>query len=128
VDVAHHVVRGVLAPRAPARRRRAGGPEHRRAGDLDEFALRLAEYRELQRTVDPASVTPDLEGPMAGLGRDLAAWSFAGAGGGGFLLLVCRSAPAAAAVRARLARHPAHPLARPFHFDLDPGGLRLAVL
>jgi fucokinase len=99
-----------------------------RAGDLDEFALRLAEYRELKRTVDPASVTPDLEGPMAGLGRDLAAWSFAGAGGGGFLLLVCRSAPAAAAVRARLARHPAHPLARPFHFDLDPGGLRLAVL
>ena len=99
-----------------------------RAGDLDEFTLRLTEYRELKRTVDPASVTPELEAPMDALGRDLAAWSFAGAGGGGFLIMLCRSARAAEAVRRRLHRDPPHPLARPFDFQIDPAGLRIAVL
>jgi fucokinase len=99
-----------------------------RAGDLDEFALRLNEYRDLKRTVDPASVTPDLEAPMHALDRHLDAWSFAGAGGGGFLILLCRSARAAQDVRRRLHREPPHPLARPFDFQIDPAGLRIAVL
>jgi galactokinase/mevalonate kinase-like predicted kinase len=99
-----------------------------RAGDLDEFAARLAEYRDLKRTVDPASVTPDLEQPMHALGADLHAWSFAGAGGGGFLLLLCRSAAAADRVRRRLSDRPPHPLARAFPVELDHGGLRVAVL
>ena len=99
-----------------------------RAGDIDEFAVRLAEYRDLKRTVDPASVTPDLERPMHDLGRDLATWSFAGAGGGGFLLLLSPSRRAADRIRARLAAHPPHPLARTFPLELDPGGLRVAVL
>lgn len=98
------------------------------AGDLDEFTLRLAEYRDLKRTVDPASVTPDLEVPMDALGRHLDAWSFAGAGGGGFLILLARSAQAARDVRRRLHRDPPHPLARPFDFEIDPAGLRIAVL
>jgi fucokinase len=98
------------------------------AGDLDEFGRRLAEYRELKRTVDPASVTPLLEAPIDALGRDVASWSFAGAGGGGFVILLCRSTGAAERVRAQLNRHPPHPLARPFPFDLDAGGMRIAVL
>ena len=98
------------------------------AGDLDEFTLRLAEYRDLKRTVDPASVTPDLEAPMDALGRHLDAWSFAGAGGGGFLILLARSAQAARDVRRRLHRDPPHPLARPFDFEIDAAGLRIAVL
>jgi fucokinase len=98
------------------------------AGDVDEFGRRLAEYRELKRTVDPASVTPLLEAPIDALGRDVASWSFAGAGGGGFVILMCRSAGAAERVRARLNRHPPHPLARPFPFDLDASGMRIAVL
>ena len=99
-----------------------------RAGDLDEFAVRLAEYRDLKRAVDPASVTPALEGPMRAFGRDLAAWSFAGAGGGGFLLAVARSAAAARRVRAALDRRPPHPLARSFPLQLDATGLRVSVL
>jgi len=98
------------------------------AGDVDEFGHRLAEYRELKRTVDPASVTPLLEAPIEALGRDVASWSFAGAGGGGFVILMCRSAGAAELVRARLNRQPPHPLARPFPFDLDASGMRIAVL
>jgi len=95
---------------------------------MDEFGQRLAEYRELKRTVDPASVTPALQAPIEALGRDVASWSFAGAGGGGFVVLVCRSAIAAARVRAGIERQPPHPLARPFDFDLDASGMRVAVL
>ena len=117
---------------ADARRRLVAGAhlmaDAVRAGDLDEFAARLAEYRDLKRAVDPASVTPDLEQPMHALGADLHAWSFAGAGGGGFLLLVCRSAAAADRVRKRLSARPPHPLARAFPVELDHGGLRVAVL
>lgn len=99
-----------------------------REGDLDEFALRLAEYRDLKRTVDPASVTPALEAPMAAFGRDIASWSFAGAGGGGFLLAVARSPSAARRVRAALDRRPPHALARSFPLQLDHRGLQVAVL
>jgi len=98
------------------------------AGDLDEFTVRLAEYRDLKRAVDPASVTPALEGPMSALARELSAWSFAGAGGGGFLLAVARSPAAAARVRARLTDRPPHPHARCFPLEFDAAGLRLSVL
>jgi galactokinase/mevalonate kinase-like predicted kinase len=98
------------------------------AGDLDEFTVRLAEYRDLKRAVDPASVTPALEGPMSALAQELSAWSFAGAGGGGFLLAVARSSAAAARVRARLTDRPPHPHARCFPLEFDAAGLRLSVL
>jgi galactokinase/mevalonate kinase-like predicted kinase len=117
---------------ADARRRLVAGAhlmaDAVRAGDLDEFAARLAEYRDLKRTVDPASVTPDLEQPMQSLGGDLHAWSFAGAGGGGSLLRVGRPAAPADRVRKRLSARPPHPLARAFPVELDHGGLRVAVL
>jgi galactokinase/mevalonate kinase-like predicted kinase len=97
-------------------------------GDVTAFAHRLAEYRELKRTVDPASVTPDIEANVRQLGDRVASWSMAGAGGGGFLLILCRSASAAHSVRNQLESEPGHPLARPFAFELDPGGLRISVL
>ena len=97
-------------------------------GDVSAFAHRLSEYRELKRTVDPASVTPDIEATVRQLGNRVTAWSMAGAGGGGFLLILCRSASAAHSVRNQLESHPGHPLARPFAFELDPGGLRISVL
>jgi len=98
------------------------------SGDVDAFAYRLAEYRELKRTVDPASVTPDIEATIAQLGSRVASWSMAGAGGGGFLIIMCRSGSAAQSVRNQLESDPGHPLARPFAFELDPGGLRISVL
>ena len=97
-------------------------------GDVSAFTHRLSEYRELKRTVDPASVTPDIEATVRQLGNRVTAWSMAGAGGGGFLLILCRSASAAHSVRNQLESHPGHPLARPFAFELDPGGLRISVL
>jgi fucokinase len=97
-------------------------------GDVSAFAHRLSEYRELKRTVDPASITPDIEATVRQLGNRVTAWSMAGAGGGGFLLILCRSASAAHSVRNQLESHPGHPLARPFAFELDPGGLRISVL
>jgi gamma-glutamyltranspeptidase/glutathione hydrolase len=49
-------------------------------------------------------------------------------GGGGFMLLVARSAMAAESLRARIERDPPHPRARAFDLEVDPVGLRCAVL
>ena len=99
-----------------------------RAGDGPAFVARLNEYRELKATVDPASVSPSLVRMIEGLGPGIEGWSTAGAGGGGFLYLVCRSPAAASALARGLARRPPHPLARAFPFEPDDQGLRLAVL
>jgi galactokinase/mevalonate kinase-like predicted kinase len=98
-----------------------------RAGDLDEFALRVNEYRDLKATVDPASLTPELTGPVEALGRDIAAWTFAGAGGGGFLFLLARSPDAAGRIRDRLRRRPPHREATVHDLRIDPRGLDLAL-
>jgi galactokinase/mevalonate kinase-like predicted kinase len=98
-----------------------------RAGDLDEFALRVDEYRSLKSTVDPASLTPELAGPVEALGRDVAAWTFAGAGGGGFAFLLARSPAAAGRIRDRLRRRPPHPDATVHAVRIDPVGLTVAA-
>ena len=56
--------------------------------------------------------------------RELASWSFAGAGGGGFMLLVARDASRAEAIRASIERDRPHPRARAFDFEVDPAGLK----
>ncbi len=99
-----------------------------RQGDLETFAERLAEYWRLKRVVDPASTNAAIESVIAPVSRHLTTWSLAGAGGGGFALLLARSASAAARVRTALERDPPDPLSRVFPFEVDPGGLRLAVL
>jgi fucokinase len=99
-----------------------------RSGDAGTFVRRLDEYRRLKATVDPASVSDDLNGLVASLGPGVDAWSPAGAGGGGFLYVVFRSPAAARAAGERLARHPPNPLSRAFPFEPDEDGLRLAVL
>jgi fucokinase len=98
------------------------------AGDLDAFLAELAEYTRRKRQIDPGSCPKSFDDLAALWERDLAAWCFAGAGGGGFMLLVARNERSARALRARIEREPPHPRARAFDFEVDPVGLRCAVL
>jgi hypothetical protein len=58
----------------------------------------------------------------------VADWCFAGAGGGGFVLLVAHDARHAASIRAGIEHHRPHPRARAFDLEVDETGLRCAVL
>lgn len=97
-------------------------------GDVDAVVRELSEYRELKRRMDPGSCTPAFEALAARWRTHLAGWCFAGAGGGGFVLLVAHDARHAARLRADLVRRPPHPRARAFDLEVDAGGLRCAVL
>jgi galactokinase/mevalonate kinase-like predicted kinase len=97
-------------------------------GDLDGFAERLAEYWRLKRVMDPASTNDAIEAMIEPVERDLAAWTLAGAGGGGFTLLVAKDARAADRVRDRLRHRPPAPGAREVDLQVAPSGLDVTVL
>jgi len=98
------------------------------AGDLDGVVAQVTEYMKRKRQIDPGSCPKSFD-ELAGLWkRELSAWCFAGAGGGGFMLLVAKDAKAAEALRARIDGDPPHRRARAFAFEPDPIGLRCAVL
>jgi hypothetical protein len=59
--------------------------------------------------------------------RDLAAWTLAGAGGGGFMLLVAKHARAAARIRDRWRRRPPAPGAREVALQIASSGLDVTV-
>lgn len=99
-----------------------------RSGDVDRVLHELSRYRMLKRRVDPGSCTPAFESLAASWDRHLSSWCFAGAGGGGFMLLVARSEGHAASLRNAIGRSPPHPRARAFDLEVAPVGLACAVL
>ncbi len=97
-------------------------------GDLDATVGELTEYMRRKRQIDPGSCPQSFDDLAERWRKELAAWCFAGAGGGGFMLLVAKDAAAAEALRAKIERDPPNPRARAFDFEVDPVGLRCAVL
>jgi galactokinase/mevalonate kinase-like predicted kinase len=97
-------------------------------GDTASFAGELDRYMRLKRQIDPGSSPPMFDALARRWRRDLAAWCFAGAGGGGFMLLVANDARSAGRLRADIARNPQHPRARAFDLEVDEIGVRCAVL
>ena len=98
------------------------------AGAVGDAIAEIDAYREAKTMIDPGSCAPWMSELAHGWRRELSAWSFAGAGGGGFMLLVAKSPRAAERMRASIAARPRHPRARAFDFEVDPVGLRCAVL
>ena len=97
-------------------------------GDATSFAEQLDRYMRCKRQIDPGSSPPMFDALAKRWRKDLAAWCFAGAGGGGFMLLLANDARSAERLRADIARNPQHPRARAFDFEVDTVGLRCAVL
>lgn len=97
-------------------------------GDVEAFARGVELYWNLKKQLDPGSTNEKIEALLRPLDRYLSARLLAGAGGGGFVLMVARDADSARQVRKALAQHPPNPLARFFQFDIDPKGLSLTVL
>lgn len=98
------------------------------SGDLGAVVAELDEYRDCKRQIDPGSCPAWLDALAARWKRELSSWCFAGAGGGGFMLLVARNPAAARSIEAGLERDPPHPRARTFAFEVDSVGIRRAVL
>ena len=97
-------------------------------GSLEAILTELTEYTRCKRQIDPGSCPRSFDELASRWKRELSAWSFAGAGGGGFMVLVAKSAAHAETLRERIRRDPPHPRARAFDFEVDAVGLRCAVL
>jgi galactokinase/mevalonate kinase-like predicted kinase len=134
-NILENVVWGWLSHEARAREAvelLAGNARRMRAalaaGDAEASFAEIDAYREAKTLIDPGSCPKWMRELAHGWRRDLTAWSFAGAGGGGFLLVVARSAEAARRLQSRIARNRPHPRARTFPFEVDAAGLRCDIL
>jgi galactokinase/mevalonate kinase-like predicted kinase len=94
---------------------------------VERFGRLLDDAWGLKKALDPESTTPLIEGVLDQVARHVFGATLLGAGGGGFLLLVCRSAGDAGKVRDRLTRKPPNPRARFFDFDVNAEGLVVTV-
>lgn len=90
-------------------------------GELIDVAWRL------NKELDPDSSTPVVDGLLERIGPHLHGAKLLGAGGGGFLLMVCKSPEDARAVKATLTAEPPNPRARFFDFEINRRGLEITV-
>ena len=95
---------------------------------MSGFAARVQEYWELKKKIDPGSSNAGIEKLMSRVKGAANAVLLPGAGGGGFLFVIARSAAAARRLRADFESNPPNPHARVFDFDIDPVGLKVTVL
>jgi len=98
------------------------------AQDVDGFARGIERYWTLKKQIDPGATNPQIEGLLKSISRWTEGRLLPGAGGGGFILLIARSAGAAQRIRHYLTAHPPNTLARFFDFDVDQTGLKVTVL
>jgi galactokinase/mevalonate kinase-like predicted kinase len=97
------------------------GKDIRRFGELIDVAWNL------NKRIDPDSTTVVIEGILARIKPHIYGAKLLGAGGGGFLLMVCRTQEDAAAVRQLLNDAPPNGRARFFDFDISAEGLAVTV-
>jgi len=95
--------------------------------DLEAFGHAIDTAWQLNKQLDPNSSNEEIESLLTRLRPHLYGAKLLGAGGGGFLLLVCRSIDDAAQVKARLGAGPPNRRARFFEFDISREGLSLSV-
>lgn len=98
------------------------------AGDIDAYARHLADAWALKCTVDPASTNAQVQAMVKPFTRLLSGWTLAGAGGGGFILMVAKDAAAADRIRSKLQAAPPNPRARVIDMLVADSGLDVSVL
>jgi fucokinase len=95
--------------------------DYRRFGELVDASWRL------NQQLDPGSTNAEIERLLAAIRPHLLGAKLLGAGGGGFLLLVCKSPSHATAVREMLTSQPPNNRARFFDYSISMEGLVVTV-
>ncbi len=96
--------------------------------DFDCFAGEIETYWTLKKGIDPGSTNAGIEAILERTARWTRACVLPGAGGGGFILFVTENERNAQRIRNELEARPATAQSRFFDFDLDPYGLKVAVM
>lgn len=92
-----------------------------RFGELIDMALHL------KKEIDPDSSNPDIDKILEKFKPYMIGATFLGAGGGGFLLVVCKSPENAAEARKTLEKDPPNSLARFFDYTISATGLEVTA-
>ena len=92
-------------------------------GDWERFAACVNEYWMLKKAMDPGSTNERVEYIIARISPWTSAVTLAGAGGGGFMFILAKSAEAKRKIMASLSRRPPVRWARFYDFSLDGKGL-----
>ena len=95
--------------------------------DLPGFGRLVDEVWQLNKRLDPNSSTPEIESLLRRARPYIWGAKLLGAGGGGFLLLVCKSPDAACQLREDFVDNPTNDLARFFDFAVSHEGLTVTV-
>lgn len=95
--------------------------------DYPGFGRMIEVAWQLNKQLDPHSTTDEIERLLDRVRDLIYGAKLLGAGGGGFLLLVCRSPESVQEVRRMLEVEPPNPRARFFDFDVSSQGLAISV-
>jgi len=95
--------------------------------DLRAFGQHVHTAWELNKQLDPGSTNDPVDALLSRICPHVHGAKLLGAGGGGFLLMVCRSAEHAAKVRQMLEHEPPNPRARFFDYQVNTTGLVVTV-
>jgi len=95
--------------------------------NMETFGRLIDVAWKLNNEIDPDSTTEVIEEILGRIRPRIHGAKLLGAGGGGFLLIVCRSPQEALAVRRELVENPPNERARFFDFDISTEGLAVTV-
>jgi galactokinase/mevalonate kinase-like predicted kinase len=95
--------------------------------DMKHFGKLIDRALQLKKEIDPGSSNPEMEKILEKFNSFMIGATFLGAGGGGFLLIVCKSPKDAAEARKALEKDPPNSQARFFDYDISTTGLEVTV-
>ena len=94
-------------------------------GDVDAFAACVNEYWRDKKLLDAGSTNEKVDDIIDAIRPYVSAVSLAGAGGGGFMYILAKSAADAKRVRAFLEKNPPSPHSRFYDFGVDTQGMKI---
>ena len=95
--------------------------------DIEQFGRLVDVVWELNKELDPDSTNAEIEGLFERVRPYVLGGKLLGAGGGGFLLMICKSGVHAKGVREMLEAEPLNERARFFDFGVSGEGLTVTV-
>ena len=94
-------------------------------GDLDAFAAAVNAYWRDKKLLDPGSTNERVDAIIESIAPRAAAVTLCGAGGGGFMYILAKTAADAAKIRRRLGRNAPSKHSRFYDFSIDERGLAI---